>query len=52
MKKKTKLSRKTQKTKSNISLPEMKSSSKDNSSSIEWNTFSENSKANNSSVVE
>ena len=52
MKKKFKSSRKSQKTKSNISLSGMKSSTNDNSSSIQWNTFSENSKTSNSSIVQ
>ena len=50
--KKKKSSRKSQKTTSNMSRLEMKSSTKDNSSSIAWNMFSENLKTSNSSIVE
>ena len=51
MKKKNKLSRKSQNS-SDISQSELKLLSKDNSSSIEQNMISENSKARKSSIVE
>ena len=52
MKKRTKSSRKSQKTESIISQSEMKKSSKDTYSSIERNAISENSKTSNSTIVE
>ena len=50
--KKIKLSRKSQKIKSGILQSGMKSSTKDNSSSIQWNTSVENSKKSKSSIAE
>ena len=47
-----KSSRKSQKIKSDISRSGTKSSTKDNSSSIQWNTSVENSKTSNTSIVE
>ena len=51
-KKKIKSARKSQKIKSDILRSGMKSSTKDNSLSIQWNTSVENSKKSNSSIVE